>query len=225
MSKLLFITGTDTHIGKTYVSCLLLKSLQKYNFKVLGLKPIASGCVYSACGEFINEDAYKLQQASSVLKPYHVINPIRFAKPIAPHIAAAEQGIELTVDMICHAILSSLQADMDLHIIEGVGGWSVPLNQRVLFSEVVLTLDMPIIMVVGIKLGCLNHALLTYESIKSKGGRLIGWIANCIDPNAEAIEENIVTIKSLLHVPCLGVVDYAGQLLQQDRLDSFRNIL
>jgi dethiobiotin synthetase len=205
---MIFITGTDTDVGKTFVSCLLLKAFNDLNLKTFGIKPIASGCTPDNAGKLINQDAVLLQQCASIKKNYDLVNPIAFQKPIAPHIAANALHISLTKTSVCKAIVRSLQNDADIHLIEGVGGWSVPLNHEELFSDVVIELNIPIILVVGIKLGCLNHAILTYQAILAIGGTLLGWVANCITPNALCIDENIESLKNWIKAPCLGVVSY-----------------
>jgi dethiobiotin synthetase len=156
------------------------------------------------------------------------VNPIAFEKPIAPHIAANAVNIELTKKIICQAILRSVQNDADMNLIEGAGGFTVPLNNRELFSDVVIELKIPIILIVGIKLGCLNHAILTYHTILSKGATLLGWVANCLDPDALCIHENIESLKNWIDAPCLGVVPYDctstscidNKLIQQRLLQS-----
>lgn len=204
----LFITGTDTDVGKTYVSGLILNALNAMGLKSFALKPIASGCEADSTGQLKSPDALYLQHHSSLKKPYEIVNPIAFENPVAPHIAAAETQTLLTKSRMCEIIASTLPADADVHLIEGAGGWMIPLNQKELFCEVILELQIPIILVVGIKLGCLNHALLTHQNIIAKGGNFRGWIANCIDPKALSITANIETLKQWIPEPCLGVVPY-----------------
>lgn len=211
MNHPLFITGTDTDVGKTFVSGLLLQAFNEAGFKTFALKPIASGCQRNHDGELRNQDALYLQQVATIKTPYAMVNPIAFAPPIAPHIAAGYANTSLSAAGVKQAIISSTQEDADIHLIEGAGGWALPLNTHELFSDVILDLQIPIILVVGIKLGCLNHALLTHANIMARGGALIGWIANCLDPNALAIEENINFLKSTLETPCLGTVPYHAQ--------------
>lgn len=208
MTTVIFITGTDTNIGKTFVSCVLLKAFNTLGLKTFGIKPIASGGQRYDDGNFKNQDALYLQQYASIKKPYHVINPILFKKPIAPNIAANEEGFQLSRSFVVNAILSSLQSDADLNLIEGVGGWAVPLNNTELFSDVITELKIPVILVVGIKLGCLNHALLTYQSICAKGVSLIGWIANCVEQSTLLMAENIQTLQRWIKAPCLGIIPH-----------------
>lgn len=208
MNNTIFITGTDTDVGKTFVSCLLLKAFNESGLKTFGLKPIASGSEENAHGELVNQDALLLQCNASIKKNYKTVNPISFKKPIAPHIAAIESNIKLSREMICQVIINSIQNKADINLIEGVGGWAVPLNNIELFADVVIELKIPIILVVGIKLGCLNHALLTYHNMLARGAEVIGWVANCLLPDALSIKENIETLKNWIAAPCLGVVPY-----------------
>jgi dethiobiotin synthetase len=208
MNNAIFITGTDTDVGKTFVSCLLLQAFNDSGLKTFGLKPIASGCEENKIGELRNQDALLLQCNASIKKTYELVNPIAFKNPIAPHIAADGTNINLTKDIVCRAIMRSIQNDVDINLIEGVGGWAVPLNNIELFSDVVIELKIPVILVVGIKLGCLNHALLTYHNILANSGALVGWVANCLDPDTLSIKENIETLKNWIDAPCLGVVPY-----------------
>ena len=204
----LFITGTDTDAGKTFVSCLLLKQLNKAGYKTSALKPIASGCHYNEKGELQNDDALQLQQAASVDNPYSMVNPFTFEPPVAPHLVAKKSGRPLSVAALKKTIQTSLRSDVDINLIEGVGGWLVPLNAHELLADLASTLDIPIILVVGIKLGCLNHALLTYQNILSRKVKLIGWIANCLSPDTLLIDENIATLKTWIKHPCLGTINF-----------------
>lgn len=211
--KAIFITGTDTHIGKTFFSCLLLQALAAHGLKTFGIKPVASGCEKSKSGELHNADALSLQAAASVKRPYHLVNPIALAAPIAPHIAAAKMGISLSKRQVKDALLTALQSEADIHIIEGVGGWAVPLNDHELFSEVICALGIPVILTVGIKLGCLNHALLTHRSIQAMQVPYIGWVANCLSPDTGAIADNILTLQRWIDRPCLGTLPYCCKSL------------
>lgn len=208
MSKMIFITGTDTDVGKTYVSCLLLQAFNELGFSTFAIKPVSSGCEENDIGELLNQDALNLQRSASIKRVYKMVNPIAFKQPIAPHIAANNKGSPLSKERVCQAILSSRKDNADINLIEGVGGWAVPLNDDELFSDVVIDLKIPVILVVGIKLGCLNHALLTYQNILLRGGEVIGWVANCLDLETLAINENIETLKSWISAPCLAVVSY-----------------
>lgn len=200
--KSISITGTDTGVGKTYFTVSLIQRLNNEGYKTFGLKPIATGCHYDGGGSLVNSDALAIQKAASIKKEYKVVNPIVFQKPIAPHIAAKEVGEELSVKTLTNIINRSVQKEADFNIIEGVGGWEVPLNNEELMSDVVSALNIPVILVVGIRLGCINHAILSYEAIKNSNVRLLGWVANCLDNGMLGVEENIEAIKNWIDVPC-----------------------
>lgn len=204
--KAIFITGTDTNIGKTFISRLLLEELNAVGLKTFAIKPLASGCQQNDEGNLQNDDALCLQAHSSLNRSYSVVNPIALREPIAPHLAASKMGIDLSKSAVKNAILSSIQTDADINILEGVGGWAVPLNDEELFSDVISELNIPVILVVGIKLGCLNHALLTYKNITSMRTPFIGWIANCLEPDTLSIEDNIHTLRKWIQQPCLGII-------------------
>ncbi|WP_295387538.1 dethiobiotin synthase [uncultured Thiodictyon sp.] len=199
-----FITGTDTDCGKTTVSLGLMAAWQARGERVLGMKPVASGCDLSPSG-LRNADALRLQGQGSHAAPYELINPYAFAPPIAPHIAARQAGIEITAEPIARAY-RALAAQCDRLVVEGVGGWRVPLSPRLSGSDLPGVLDLPVILVVRLKLGCINHALLTAESIRARGCTLAGWIGNGIDPGMQAGEENLATLGELIEAPCLGVI-------------------
>jgi dethiobiotin synthetase len=201
-----FVTGTDTGIGKTWVSCGLIKALQKHGQRVIGMKPIASGCHPSPQG-LRNEDALLLQAASSAAIPYESINPYAFEPAIAPHIAAAEVGPDLDFAWICE-MTEALTLHADYLVVEGVGGWRVPLGKCGDVGALASALKLSIILVVGVRLGCLNHAFLTADAIQRAGLTLAGWVANIIDPNTERLDENLETLRLGIPAPCLGVTPY-----------------
>jgi dethiobiotin synthetase len=202
--KGLFVTGTDTDCGKTECCLGLMAAWQSRGLKVLGMKPVASGCRDDPAGPR-SEDALRLQAQGSAEAPYGLVNPYAFVPPIAPHIAAGRSGteIELAVVERAYRILAS---ECDLVVIEGVGGWRVPLGPRDFVGDIPKRLDLPVLLVVGLKLGCLSHALLSAESIRAQGCRLAGWIANAVDPAMEAQDENLATLAALMSSPCIGVV-------------------
>lgn len=205
MQHKIFITGTDTGVGKTYVCVQLLQFFNKLGYSTLGIKPIASGC------DLINQqlyssDALALQQAASVKVNYELINPIRFLEPIAPHLAAQRIGQRITVTKLDGILEKSLQIPADITLIEGIGGWLVPLNNVETMADWVSYTNFSVILVVGIRLGCLNHALLTTAAIESKKLPFIGWIANCLDPRQLFIQEQIQTLQKQLSPPCLGIL-------------------
>jgi dethiobiotin synthetase len=201
-----FITGTDTGCGKTEITLGLMAALQARGQRVLGMKPVASGCDQHPEG-LRNADAERIQAQGTLAVPYALVNPYAFARPIAPHVAAAEVGILIELDRI-RAAHTELTRQADWVLVEGVGGWRVPLGPECFVGDIPRTLDLPVILVVGLKLGCLNHALLTAESIQSSGLHLTGWIANQVDPDMLALEANLETLHRLIQAPCLGVVPW-----------------
>lgn len=207
MPRAFFVTGTDTHVGKTFVTAALLRALNARGLRTVGLKPLASGCVWQE-GAWTNDDALILQQAASQFLPYAVINPIALINPVAPHLAARAQGQNLSLQKLVMALQAGLKADADVTLIEGAGGWYVPLNEQECFSDLARELSLPVILVVGIRLGCINHALLTVAAIEHAGVSLAGWVANCVDPVMDCREENIDYLRQKIAAPCLGVLPY-----------------
>ncbi|OZG71511.1 dethiobiotin synthase [Hahella sp. CCB-MM4] len=209
MARTLFITGTDTEVGKTFVSAALLHAFSKAGLRTIGLKPVAAGCESSSQG-LVNEDALTLQHFASVKLPYSQVNPVALEAPIAPHIAAQREGKNLSLSRLVGLCRGTLMAPHDMSIVEGAGGWLVPLNSRELLSDLALELRTPVILVVGLRLGCLNHALLTMEAIQRRGIPLAGWIGNqCQQESMAALEENLDTLKSAIRAPCLGILPYS----------------
>lgn len=212
MTQHIFITGTDTNIGKTYVTTGLLQQLKQQGYATIGLKPLSSDCSLNSEGKLRNEDACSLQQAASINLPYEVVNPFAFAPPIAPHIAAVAEGITLTVDQLNEKLKPALDHIADFCLIEGVGGWRMPLNQQETMADFVKENNFPVILVVGLRLGCLNHSILTAQAILSDNVSLMGWIANCIDPHMEFVDENIEMLQSWIKAPLLGKVGYNQEM-------------
>lgn len=208
MSRVIFTTATDTGAGKTYISQRLLLDTMLANKTTLGVKPVASGCQFLQ-GKLYNEDALLLQQVSTYQLPYDVINPFAFLPPIAPHIAAQQQGSVLTVAKLLEHTQEALDIRADLTVIEGFGGWHAPLNLSETMADYALQLNCEVVLVVGIRLGCLNHAILTERAIQASGANCVGWIANLIDPNMLYPEDNIATLKQMLTTPCLRIVEYS----------------
>jgi len=204
----LFITGTDTGVGKTTIAVMLLRQLNQQGYKTFAMKPIASGCEYNKDQQLENADALLLQSASSLSDTYERVNPFALTLPIAPHLSAKNMGITLDKNTIIKKILSSIRHDADFNIIEGAGGFCVPLNDHELYSDVIAELSVPTILVVGLRLGCLNHAILTVQNMLQRKINMIGWVANCIDPEMKAVDENIETLKRWIKQPCLGIVSY-----------------
>ncbi|AQU83492.1 MULTISPECIES: dethiobiotin synthase [unclassified Halomonas] len=207
-----FVTGTDTDAGKTLATSALLCAARERKLSTLGLKPIASGSLMTPDG-LRNSDALALQAQSTPLVEYTTVNPWAFAPAIAPHLAAQEAGVELNMDSIVATLRDTLSnTSRDLTLIEGAGGWRVPLNADEDFSDIPRALQLPVILVVGLKLGCLNHARLTAEVISSDGLTLVGWVGSVVDPgfaaDHERFEANIALLKSALAAPCLGVIPH-----------------
>ena len=191
-----FITGTDTGVGKTYVACKLIQQYVALGYKVIGMKPVAAGCDW-VDGEWINDDVLKLEAVSNVKAPRALINPYSFKEAIAPHLAAEIAGVEMKLDVLMNAF-NELSKLADMVIVEGAGGFLVPINQHETFADLVILLNIPVVLVVGIKLGCINHALLTVEAIKARNCELHAWVANPIDPNMQFYNENVLIIVNKL---------------------------
>jgi dethiobiotin synthetase len=205
-----FITGTDTEIGKTEISLGLMRLLQRYGHKVLGMKPIASGAERTEQG-LRNDDAVRLQRQASDPVVYERVNPYTYESAIAPHLAAEEIGGVIGFKKIKQEY-RQLKQQCDLVIVEGVGGWRVPLGPDGGVAELARTLGLPVILVVGLRLGCINHALLTVESVLQSGCTLAGWVANSLQPDMPVQEGNIITLQREIAAPLLGVVGYKGEL-------------
>ena len=201
MSHAYFLTGTDTEIGKTFVTCALLLRARQLGLTAAGIKPVAAGT--DAAGR--NEDVERIRAASNVELPTEVINPYRFAPAIAPHLAAADAGVSIDFARIAAACAMARQ-QADLVIVEGVGGFRVPLGVDRDSADLAVTLALPVILVVGLRLGCINHALLTAEAIAARGLTLAGWVANRIDPDMARADDNIDTLREHLGAPLLGRV-------------------
>lgn len=200
-----FITGTDTGVGKTLIATALMKRHRGLGLRVAGMKPVASGCHQTAAG-LRNEDAVQLELQASARHPYPRVNPYAFAPAIAPHLAARAAGatIELSHLVSCY---QELAISSDVVIVEGAGGWRVPIGPAGLLSDFPEALGLDVILVVGLRLGCLNHALLTCEAIMGGGkSRLVGWVGNGIEPGFSPWEENIDTLRERIPAPCLGIV-------------------
>ncbi len=201
-----FVTGTDTDCGKTEVSLGLMAAWQARGQRVLGMKPVATGCDPSPDG-LRNRDALRLQAQGSGLAAYGLVNPYAFEPPTAPHIAAGQAGVEIELPAILGAF-RALAAESDRLVVEGVGGWRVPLSAQLSLSDLPPALGLPVVLVVGLKLGCINHALLAVEGIHTHGSFLAGWVANAIDPRMQARDENLTTLAALIGAPCIGVVPW-----------------
>lgn len=206
MANAYFVTGTDTAVGKTLLAAGLLSAAANRGLTTLGLKPVAAGCV-SIDGQWMNDDARELQQLSNINPDYDTVNPVALHDPMAPHIAAMQEGTTLDASKLAEHCRSLLPA-ADFVVIEGAGGWQVPLNDTQTMADLALSVNCPVILIVGMRLGCINHALLTAAAIKQQGLPLAGWIANHVDPAMAAQEENVVTLQTRLPAPLIGRVPF-----------------
>ena len=205
MPQRYFITGTDTEIGKTTIAAGLLHAARARGLSTAAVKPVAAGCERTADG-LRNDDALTLMAECVPPLDYDLLNPVALEPAIAPHIAAAEAGMELTAAHLAEACAKVFERQADLTLIEGAGGWRVPLNEQQTLADLAIALGEPVIMVVGLRLGCINHALLTAEAIAADGLTLAGWVANQVDPQMDRQQHNLDTLKALMPAPLLGVV-------------------
>ena len=197
-----YVTGTDTGIGKSVASAALLHALRARGLRAVGMKPVASGCEATADG-WRNEDALALQHASDPVPPYADVNPFALPNPLAPELAAVDAGVELSLGPIRSAY-GRLAQMADAVVVEGVGGWAAPLTSALDQVDVVRMLELPVVLVVGLRLGCINHARLTARAIEADGARVAGWIANDIDPAMARMDDNFVILQRVLPMPCWG---------------------
>ncbi|HEY7378090.1 MAG TPA: dethiobiotin synthase [Steroidobacteraceae bacterium] len=218
------MTGTDTGVGKTLIAAALLKGLRNRGLRVAGMKPVASGGRETPEG-WVNDDALALIAEASEPAPYRIVNPYSFNPAVAPHIAAVEAGVEIDLREIVRAfrILSGLA---EIVVVEGAGGWLTPLNDRDSFPDLARMINAQVVLVVGMRLGCLNHALLSAQAIEASGQHLVGWVANSIDPAFQRASDNLRSLEQRLKAPLLGSVPYqappsaafASECLDLDRL-------
>ncbi len=218
MEKGYFITGTDTNVGKTWATIALMRYFKQQGKSVAGMKPVASGC-FMQDGQLKNEDALLIQENASIKINYDMIKPYAYELPVSPHIAGISNPVNLATIVERFNTLKELA---EIVLVEGAGGWYAPLNDHEDISDLAKALALPVIIVVAIRLGCINHAKLTWQAIQHSGIPRAGWIAVCVDPDMLKRDENIHTIKTALKVPLLGVLPYlasadfdflAGQLV------------
>lgn len=202
----LFVTGTDTGVGKTVVSCALLRAFAARGEKVVGMKPVAAGCNEHG-GRWENEDVVALTAASNVPAAPEDVNPYCFRPPIAPHIAAAKAGTEISLDRLA-ASYESLRRIADRVVVEGAGGLLVPLGSGADFTTLAKRLSLPVLLVVGMRLGCINHALLTAHVLEAQGIVLAGWVANCLEPDMPEFAGNLKALEERLPSPLVGVLPF-----------------
>lgn len=203
-TKRFFITGTDTDAGKTFVTCALIEKIQQSGSSVMAIKPIAAGCEH-VVNRWVNQDALMMQQHLQQSLDYPSINPIALKAAIAPHLAAQEQGVKVSVKELSK-LCNIQQWKTDVVLIEGAGGWLVPLNGTETMADFVVAEQLDVILVVGMKLGCINHALLTVQAISNSGLKLAGWIANSVETEMDRLEQNIETLQQQIKAPLLGVI-------------------
>jgi dethiobiotin synthetase len=201
-----FVMGTDTGVGKTVIACALLHRLREQGLKAVGMKPVAAGCERTAAG-LRNEDVEALRLAGAGPLPAEAINVYTFAAPIAPHIAAQREAIRIDLGLIARRF-DHLSAQSDTVVVEGAGGFLVPLTESETFADLAVRLALPVVLTVGMRLGCINHALLTAEAIRVRGLRLAGWVANRIDLDMASVEDNIDSLRRRIDAPLLGVVPF-----------------
>jgi len=206
MAQGYFVTGTDTGIGKTWSSLALMQYFQQQGKTVVGMKPVAAGCEWLD-GQFKNEDALALQTQASIDIPYDLINPYAFELPVSPHIAAQAVGEEIEISVIRDEY-EKLQTLADVVIVEGAGGWMVPLNAKEDIAQLAEQLALPLIVVIGMRLGCINQAKLTFAAIKQLDLACVGWIASCVEKDMQQLEANIKTIDAVADMPLLAVFPY-----------------
>lgn len=201
-----FITSTDTDAGKTTISLSLMQRLKRAGKIVSCMKPVSAGCELTSDG-LRNSDAVKLLAESSLMLPYELINPYAFKPPIAPHIAAHKVGEKIEIETIVDNF-RKITDQSDIVIVEGAGGWLVPINEKQTMADIATALQLPVVLVVGLRLGCLNHALLTAKNIIDTQVPFAGWIANHVDPEMLQQQENIESLNQRINAPLLGVVAF-----------------
>ena len=206
MKTAYFITGTDTGVGKTLISCALLQAYAVSGRSEVGMKPVAAGCESTAEG-LQCEDVTLLRASSTMDAPRAWVNPYALNAAVAPHLAAVQDSVLLELEVMLDAY-QQLSRIADVVIVEGVGGWMVPFNDHQTSADLARQLDLPVILVVGMRLGCLNHALLTAQAIQASGLQLHGWVANQIDPEMALFDENVQSLSARLTAPLLGVVPH-----------------
>ncbi|QKJ86454.1 ATP-dependent dethiobiotin synthetase BioD [Paramixta manurensis] len=219
MSKRWFVTGTDTEVGKTVASSALLQAAVKAGHRAVGYKPVASGCEMTSEG-LRNSDALTLQKYSGLPLSYAQVNPLAFAEPTSPHIVSAQEGRPITFERLS-AGLAALSAQADWVLTEGAGGWYTPLSYTTTFADWVQLEQLPVILVVGVKLGCINHAHLTVEAIERAGLPLAGWIANTVQPPGRRHQDYLVTLKNVINAPLLGEIPFLRQPAAFEQLADY----
>jgi len=219
----LFVTGTDTGVGKTRIAAALCVAYAARRKRVAAMKPVASGCMQTEDG-LRNEDAEALLAAMTVRAAYGDVNPYAFEPAIAPHIAAMEAGCPIDFGVL-DGCYKRLCRQSDVIIVEGAGGWLAPLDATRTFADLAVRWQLDVVLVVGLRLGCLNHALLTAEAIEARGLKLAGWVGNSVDPDFERREANTDTLRSRLAANCLGIFPYSPESTAREVANGFLSTL
>ncbi|MFQ3323506.1 MAG: dethiobiotin synthetase [Pseudomonadales bacterium] len=215
MAKTYFVTGTDTDAGKTVIACGLLQAFANDGLTTAAVKPVAAGCESTDDG-LRNDDALALMSVATQKLAYSQVNPIALEPAIAPHIAASQVGRRLSISRLAGFCRGVSINKVDKVLIEGAGGWRVPVNERETLADLPKELNIPVILVVGMKLGCINHAILTVEAIRNDGCVLAGWVANVVDKDMAELEANFSALQSRIAAPCLGLVPYIPNVTPAD---------
>lgn len=210
-----FVTGTDTDVGKTLCCKALLQAANRQKLATVAYKPIAAGCERTDSG-WRNQDALILQESCTIKLPYVAVNPIALPLPIAPHIAAREEAQPIQTALISQGLQQLQAKNADVLIVEGAGGWRLPLNDTQMLSDWVIEQNLAVIVVVGMKLGCLNHAVLTYEAIINDGLNVVGWIANRLQPDMPFYEQNLHMLKGKIKAPMMAEIPYLSDVNNVD---------
>ncbi|SFN99290.1 dethiobiotin synthase [Xenorhabdus japonica] len=219
MTNKYFLTGTDTEVGKTVVSCALLQAANKKGYQTAGYKPVASGSEMTAEG-IRNGDALALQRNSAVSLTYQEVNPLVFVEPTSPHIVSAELNQPIDFSVLSKG-LGTLEKKSDWVLIEGAGGWYTPLSDNTTFADWAIQEDLPVILTVGVKLGCINHAVLTAKAIQYAGLKLVGWVANEIEPAGKHQAAYLETLKRMIPAPLLGIIPHLSESDDKNNLGKY----
>ena len=219
--QIYWVTGTDTDVGKTTVTAALLARAREQGRRCYGIKPVSAGCVAQADG-WISADAQAIDAQASIKLHEDLLAPIKLPLPMSPHLAAADAGVRLSSSRIVGLVRGGLSTPATHVLIEGAGGWRVPINERETLADVARQLKYPVIVVVGIRLGCLNHALLTMDAIIADGLTIAGWVANLCQSDVLLADAQIETLKQRFHAPCLGVIPYDQQAHAEQRATLLR---
>lgn len=222
MTKRYFVTGTDTEVGKTVASCALLQAAARLGYQTVGYKPVASGSEITADG-LRNSDALALQRNSCLPQPYCAINPYTFAEPTSPHIVSADEGRAIEAAVLSQG-LRALEGQADWVLVEGAGGWFTPLSATLTFADWVQAERLPVILVVGVKLGCINHAMLTALAVKQAGLTLAGWIANDIQPPGTRHGEYLDTLRRVIAAPLVGEIPWLDEPPAQAEMGQYLDL-